>query len=95
VLLDNRPHGNGTDSRGFLVLTPLRLADGGSVLVMRGWLPRDAQDRTRIAPFDTPPASHCRRHRAGRCAARLASGRMLPRRPAARSVRISTLPLFP
>jgi len=55
VLLDNRPHGNGTDSRaGFLVLTPLRLADGGNVLVLRGWLPRDAQDRTRIAPFPTP-----------------------------------------
>lgn len=55
VLLDNRPHGNGTDSRaGFLVLTPLKLADGGQVLVLRGWLPRDAQDRTRIAPFPTP-----------------------------------------
>ncbi|GJG95917.1 SURF1 family protein [Cupriavidus pauculus] len=56
VLLDNRPHGNGTDSRaGFLVLTPLRLADGGGqVLVLRGWLPRDAQDRTRIAPVPTP-----------------------------------------
>jgi len=59
VLLDNRPHGNGGDSRaGFLVLTPLQIAgDGGamrSVLVLRGWLPRDAQDRTRIAPFPTP-----------------------------------------
>jgi cytochrome oxidase assembly protein ShyY1 len=64
VLLDNRPHGNGTDSRaGFLVLTPLRVTAGGggaptgaaaSVLVLRGWLPRDAQDRTRIAPFATP-----------------------------------------
>jgi cytochrome oxidase assembly protein ShyY1 len=59
VLLDNRPHGNGTDSRaGFLVLTPLAIrGDGGvarSVLVLRGWLPRDAQDRTRIAPFPTP-----------------------------------------
>ncbi|WER46346.1 SURF1 family protein [Cupriavidus sp. WKF15] len=59
VLLDNRPHGNGTDSRaGFLVLTPLAIqGDGGaarSVLVLRGWLPRDAQDRTRIAPFATP-----------------------------------------
>lgn len=59
VLLDNRPHGNGasgSDGRaGFLVLTPLKLADGGaSVLVLRGWLPRDAQDRTRIAPFATP-----------------------------------------
>ncbi|CAG9175218.1 SURF1 family protein [Cupriavidus respiraculi] len=59
VLLDNRPHGNGKDSRaGFLVLTPLRVsgaADGAAgVLVLRGWLPRDAQDRTRIAPFATP-----------------------------------------
>lgn len=55
VLLDNRPHGNDTDSRaGFLVLTPLRLPDGNNVLVLRGWLPRDAQDRTRIAPFPTP-----------------------------------------
>lgn len=64
VLLDNRPHGNGTDSRaGFLVLTPLRVTANGDaagneaapgVLVLRGWLPRDAQDRTRIAPFATP-----------------------------------------
>lgn len=69
VLLENRPHGNGNDSRsGFLVLTPLRLDDAGAasatsatsvvpgraVLVLRGWLPRDAQDRTRIAPFATP-----------------------------------------
>ena len=55
VLLDNRPHGNGTDTRaGFLVLTPLRLADGAAVLVLRGWLPRNVQDRTRIAPFSTP-----------------------------------------
>jgi cytochrome oxidase assembly protein ShyY1 len=59
VLLDNRPHGNGTDSRaGFLVLTPLAIrGDGGatrSVLVLRGWVARDAQDRTRIAPFPTP-----------------------------------------
>lgn len=55
VLLDNRPHGNGSDSRaGFLVLTPLRLAAGGAVLVLRGWLPRDVQDRARIAPFPTP-----------------------------------------
>ncbi|WP_454056251.1 SURF1 family protein [Cupriavidus sp. Marseille-Q8015] len=53
VLLDNRPHGS--DGRaGFLVLTPLRLARGATVLVLRGWLPRDAQDRTRIAPFTTP-----------------------------------------
>lgn len=52
LLLDNRP---GSDGRaGFLVVTPLKLAGGGTVLVLRGWLPRDAQDRTRIAPFPTP-----------------------------------------
>ncbi|AQV92704.1 cytochrome c oxidase assembly protein [Cupriavidus necator] len=71
VLLDNRPHGNGSqpgDSRaGFLVLTPLRISGSPTgpagapgaiqaVLVLRGWLPRDAQDRTRIAPFPTPDA---------------------------------------
>ncbi len=65
VLLDNRPHGAGGrsgDSRaGFLVVTPLVIgpaqdAAGArrAVLILRGWLPRDAQDRTRIAPFPTP-----------------------------------------
>lgn len=62
ILLDNRPHvgasGTGESRAGFHVLTPLRLAGGSGagryVLVNRGWLPRDAQDRTRIAPFDTP-----------------------------------------
>ncbi|MDK3025613.1 SURF1 family protein [Cupriavidus taiwanensis] len=65
VLLDNRPHGTGGrsgDSRaGFLVVTPLLIGpvpgEAGAmraVLVLRGWLPRDAQDRTRIAPFPTP-----------------------------------------
>lgn len=62
VLLDNRPHGS--DGRaGFLVLTPLRISEadgrpaGRAVLVLRGWLPRDSQDRTRIAPFPTPSES--------------------------------------
>jgi surfeit locus 1 family protein len=39
---------------GFYVVTPLALADGTAVLVQRGWIPRDAQDRTRLAPFSTP-----------------------------------------
>ncbi len=47
VYLENRQ----MDQRpGFFVVTPLRLADGSAVLVQRGWLPRDARDRTRIAP---------------------------------------------
>lgn len=51
VYLDNRQ----LDGRpGFHVVTPLRLADGSAVLVQRGWLPRDMQDRTRIAPYTTP-----------------------------------------
>src|SRR5436305_12648131 len=29
---------------GYLVLTPLRLADGGLVLVERGWVPTDKRD---------------------------------------------------
>lgn len=64
ILLDNRPHsGAGVARVGFHVLTPLRIAgavgSAGSgpveyVLVNRGWLPRDPQERTRIAPFPTP-----------------------------------------
>jgi cytochrome oxidase assembly protein ShyY1 len=33
---------------------PLQLADGGYVLVNRGWLPRNADVRTAIAPYKTP-----------------------------------------
>lgn len=51
VLLDNRPM-NGRP--GFYPVTPLLLADGSAVLVQRGWLPRDLQERTRIAPYETP-----------------------------------------
>jgi surfeit locus 1 family protein len=51
VYLDNRP----MDGRvGFYVVTPLALPDGSAVLVERGWLPRDFQDRTRITPPPTP-----------------------------------------
>lgn len=46
VFLDNRQqHGS---QPGFIVVTPLRLADGRAVLVQRGWAPRDAADRTRL-----------------------------------------------
>ncbi|HNJ84054.1 MAG TPA: SURF1 family protein, partial [Piscinibacter sp.] len=42
VFLDNRP----MDGRvGFIVVTPLRLADQGLVLVQRGWVPRNFSDR--------------------------------------------------
>lgn len=50
VYLDNRPMSGRT---GFFVVTPLRLTDGRVVLVQRGWLPRDATDRTRMAPYRT------------------------------------------
>src|SRR5207245_11512055 len=39
---------------GFFVVTPLRLADGGAVLVQRGWVPRDLAQRTRLPAIDTP-----------------------------------------
>jgi surfeit locus 1 family protein len=63
ILLENRPHGDAQASRaGFHVLTPLRIegegGDAAYVLVNRGWLPRDAQDRTRIQPFDTLEGMH-------------------------------------
>lgn len=51
VYLDNRQM-NGRP--GFFVITPLVLADGRSVLVQRGWLPRNANDRTRIDDASAP-----------------------------------------
>ncbi len=51
VYLENRQ----MQSRpGFHVLTPLVLADGDAVMVVRGWIPRDSQDRTRLAPLPAP-----------------------------------------
>lgn len=51
VYLDNRPY---RDQPGFYVVMPLKLADGGYILVNRGWLPRNADVRTAIAPYATP-----------------------------------------
>lgn len=53
VYLDNRPM---QGKPGFWVVTPLRL-DGSqqAVLVQRGWIARNFQDRTRLDPVVTPP----------------------------------------
>jgi surfeit locus 1 family protein len=51
VFLDNRQM-NGRP--GFFAMTPLLLAPGDAVLVQRGWVPRDAQDRTRVPQVPTP-----------------------------------------
>lgn len=51
VYLDNRQM-NGRP--GFFVITPLVLADGRAVLVQRGWLPRDVNDRARIDDAPAP-----------------------------------------
>jgi surfeit locus 1 family protein len=51
VYLENRQM-NGQP--GFFLITPLRIAPGDAVLVQRGWLPRDARDRTRLAGVVTP-----------------------------------------
>ena len=53
VFLDNRQmHGR----PGFFVLTPLKLAgqSAATVVVQRGWVPRDFQDRTRLPEVPTP-----------------------------------------
>lgn len=45
VFLDNRQ----VDGRpGFVVVTPLLLADGSALVVQRGWLPRNFVDRSRV-----------------------------------------------
>lgn len=52
VFLDNRPMGGRS---GFIVVTPLRLeGQMQSILVQRGWVPRDFTDRTRVPPISTP-----------------------------------------
>ena len=51
VFLDNRQ----MDGRvGFYVVTPLLIAPGQAVLVQRGWVPRDAQDRAHLPAVVTP-----------------------------------------
>lgn len=51
VFLDNRQmHGR----PGFFVMTPLRLDNGPVVLVQRGWVPRNFEDRTRVPQITTP-----------------------------------------
>ncbi|MFL9880214.1 SURF1 family protein [Herbaspirillum rhizosphaerae] len=50
--LDNRPY-NGAP--GFYVLTPFKIADSdASVLIERGWTPRDITDRTKVPVLPTP-----------------------------------------
>ncbi len=52
VFLDNRPMAGRV---GFYVVTPLLLGESGdAVLVQRGWVPRDAQQRTRIPDIVSP-----------------------------------------
>ena len=52
VFLDNRPMAG---RAGFYVLTPLLLGDGvDAVMVQRGWVPRDAADRTRVPTVVSP-----------------------------------------
>ena len=51
VYLDNRPY---QDRPGFYVVMPFALSGGGYVLVNRGWIPRNADIRTAIAPYRTP-----------------------------------------
>ena len=54
VYLDNRQ----MDGRpGFFVFTPLMLADGTAIVVQRGWMPRDFQDRSRVAAVPTHAGS--------------------------------------
>ena len=52
VYLDNRQ----MDGRvGFFVVTPLRLSGSERVvLVQRGWVPRDFNDRQRVPPIESP-----------------------------------------
>ncbi len=55
VFLDNRPMGGQT---GFFVVTPLALEGSAQVLlVQRGWVLRDFNNRTRLPAIPTPPGT--------------------------------------
>ncbi|KQQ91848.1 SURF1 family protein [Massilia sp. Leaf139] len=55
LFLDNRPL-NGR--AGFILAMPFKIAGSEQhVLVLRGWLPRDAQDYARLPAFQTPPGT--------------------------------------
>lgn len=52
VFLDNRPMGGRS---GFILVTPLRLKGSErSLLVQRGWVPRDFTDRSKVPAVPTP-----------------------------------------
>ena len=52
VYLDNRPM---SDKTGFWVYTPLVLVGSDqTVLVQRGWVPRNFMDRSQLPPVETP-----------------------------------------
>ncbi len=51
VFLDNRQMDG---QPGFFVLSPLQLDDGDVLLVQRGWVPRDVQDRSRLPALPLP-----------------------------------------
>jgi surfeit locus 1 family protein len=52
VFLDNRQMGARV---GFFVLTPLRLEGSDQVLIVqRGWVPRNFEERAHVPPVDTP-----------------------------------------
>ena len=52
VFLDNRPMGGRS---GFILVTPLKLQGlSQTILVQRGWVPRDFVDRTRVPVIDSP-----------------------------------------
>ncbi|MDH4390105.1 MAG: SURF1 family protein [Aquabacterium sp.] len=52
LYLDNRQM---NARQGFFVVTPLLLGPGDAVLVQRGWMPRDFNDRARLQPLPDQP----------------------------------------
>jgi surfeit locus 1 family protein len=53
VYLDNRPMAGRS---GFILVTPLQLSGSSrALLVQRGWVPRDFNDRSKLPEIETPP----------------------------------------
>ncbi|NCW78409.1 MAG: SURF1 family protein [Oxalobacteraceae bacterium] len=100
VYLDNRPL---RGKSGFYLLMPMKLVDSPqSVLVLRGWFPRDARDPTRLPEIPFPPSPvHLEgkvRHSAGKLMqlgepGELGPGTIVQNAEVADFIRASKLPL--
>lgn len=102
LYLDNRPH---LGAAGLYLLMPFQLSGSGAIiLVQRGWIPRNPQDRTRLPLLATPEGTVVLEGQVRRApgkvmklgpAAPLLPGAILQNLDLAEFARVSGLPVVP